>query len=266
MRRAGSKREATDSTCPRDRDRGPCRCRAGPAGLDRGTPVRPARAPGRPRTAPGSGSWPRRPCCWAASSSRSTSMWVPAPGSRWSRPPARSAYDADGVASCWTVRIRIADGGALIWPASPSWCPKARAGGATVQLGERAVVCLREIPGPRPHPGRPAVRSGGRRDGARAATTLLVEDLDLTEPEIRGLPGIIGPGSGDRRREPAWPAGPGRSRATGGPSIRPGWAWHARPLPDVESRPLSARPGRDRLGGRGRRDDSFGRSDLVTRQ
>ena len=56
------------------------------------------------------------------------------------------AYDAGGIASSWTVRARVADGGALIWAAEPFVV----AGGANtlrstvIDLVERAVAYVRE--------------------------------------------------------------------------------------------------------------------------
>ena len=102
------------------------------------------------------------------------------------------AYDAAGAPSSWQVRIRIADGGLLIWHAEPFVVSR----GANVRrsteihLAEHAVACLRESL----VLGRTGETGGAVRSTLSAwhlQRPLLAEDLDLTQPE-RGLPGIIG--------------------------------------------------------------------------
>jgi len=103
------------------------------------------------------------------------------------------AYDAHGVASSWTVRIAVADDGVLIWPGEPfvvSHGANVRRE-TTVDLGHNAVACLRETL---------VLGRSGEIGGAVRSTlwvrqqgrTLLREDLDLTDPAVRSLPGIIG--------------------------------------------------------------------------
>jgi urease accessory protein len=103
------------------------------------------------------------------------------------------AYDAGGIASSWTVRARVADGGALIWAAEPFVV----AGGANtlrstvIDLGSGAVAYVREtvVLGRTGEAGG-AVRS--RLTVTRAAHPVLVEDMDLRDPGTRSLPGILG--------------------------------------------------------------------------
>ena len=103
------------------------------------------------------------------------------------------AYDAAGVASSWTVRARVGDGGSLIWAAEPF----AIAGGANtlrsqaIALGTDAVAYLREtlVLGRTGEVGG-AVRS--RLTVTLGTKPLLVEDLNLGEPGTRSLPGILG--------------------------------------------------------------------------
>ena len=108
------------------------------------------------------------------------------------------AYDADGAKSSWTVSIRVAEGGVLIWPGEPfvvsSGANVARS--STIELGEGAVACIREtlVLGRSGEIGG-AIRSAMsvRHDtGAERRTELLREDLDLTDPPTRGLPGLLG--------------------------------------------------------------------------
>ena len=103
------------------------------------------------------------------------------------------AYDAEGVASSWTVRVRVADGGVLIWAANRSWSPTAPTFRSTViELGAGAVACLREtlVLGRTGETGG-AIRS--RLTVSQGGRPLLVEDLDLRDPGTRSLPGILGP-------------------------------------------------------------------------
>jgi urease accessory protein len=103
------------------------------------------------------------------------------------------AYDAGHVQSSWTVRIRIGDGGVLVWVGEPFVISQ----GAnvrrqtTIDLTERAVACLREtlVLGRTGEIGG-AIRS--RMSVRHAGRQLLAEDLDLTDPEVRQLPGLIG--------------------------------------------------------------------------
>jgi urease accessory protein len=103
------------------------------------------------------------------------------------------AYDANGLASSWTVRIRVADDGLLIWAGEPFVV----AHGANVQrdtsieLGAGSVACLRETL----VLGRTGETGGAIRSTLsvrQCGSELLIEDLDLRDPAIRVLPGLIG--------------------------------------------------------------------------
>jgi len=103
------------------------------------------------------------------------------------------AYDADGAASSWTARIRVADGGVLIWAGEPfvvAHGANVRRSSA-VDLGQDAIVCLREtlVLGRSGETGG-AIRS--RLSARQSGTLLLLEDLDLTEVAVRELPGVLG--------------------------------------------------------------------------
>lgn len=103
------------------------------------------------------------------------------------------AYDAEGVESSWTVRIRVADSGLLIWAGEPFVI----AHGANVrrrtsiELRAGAVALLRETL---------VLGRSGETGGAIRSTLsvrleekeLLIEDLDLTDHGLRELPGLIG--------------------------------------------------------------------------
>jgi urease accessory protein len=109
------------------------------------------------------------------------------------------AYDADGVGSSWTVSIRVADGGVLIWAGEPFVVARGAnvARATTVELGEGAVACIRETL----VLGRSAETGGAIRSTmmvrhpptvAGQPTDLLCETLDLTDPPTRSLPGLLG--------------------------------------------------------------------------
>jgi len=109
------------------------------------------------------------------------------------------AYDADGAPSSWTVTIRVADGGVLIWPGEPFVVSQGAnvTRSTTIDLGVSAVACIRETL----VLGRSAETGGAIRStmtvrrtpgNAEPSTDLLCEDLDLTAPEIRVLPGLLG--------------------------------------------------------------------------
>jgi urease accessory protein len=103
------------------------------------------------------------------------------------------AYDAQGVASRWTVRAQVAEGARLTWAGEPFVI----ADGAdvhrvtTIDLATHATACLRETL---------VFGRVGEQGGALRATTrvlledaeLLVEDLDLAGPDVRRLPGVLG--------------------------------------------------------------------------
>ncbi|MET0966308.1 MAG: urease accessory protein UreD [Nakamurella sp.] len=102
-------------------------------------------------------------------------------------------YDAEGVASSWIVRIRVAEGGRLIWAGEPFVV----ASGANVrretviELGTDAVALLRETL----VLGRTGETGGAISSSMRVThegRLLLWEDLDLTDQELRSLPGVTG--------------------------------------------------------------------------
>ena len=103
------------------------------------------------------------------------------------------AYDANGVPSSWTVRIRVGAGGVLLWAGEPFVVSH----GANVlrrtsiDLADGAVACLREtlVLGRSGETGG-AIRS--RMSVRRSERALLEEDLDLTDLQARQLPGILG--------------------------------------------------------------------------
>ena len=103
------------------------------------------------------------------------------------------AYDAQGVASGWTVRARLGAGARLTWNGEPFVI----ADGADVHrvteldLAPGAVACLRETL----VFGRVGEAGGALRSTSRVRldeTELLIEDLDLTEAAVRTAPGLLG--------------------------------------------------------------------------
>ncbi|MFB6712044.1 MULTISPECIES: urease accessory protein UreD [unclassified Streptomyces] len=118
------------------------------------------------------------------------------PGARLElvEPSGLVAYDHRGGTSTWRARADIAEGGELHWNGKPFVvCDGARvARSMEVALAAGARMLWRDT--------LVLGRSGERGGSVRATTRvtydgqdLLVEDLDLTEPEIRELPGILGP-------------------------------------------------------------------------
>ncbi|MGC5341433.1 urease accessory protein UreD [Streptomyces sp. DT171] len=104
------------------------------------------------------------------------------------------AYDHRGGTSAWRARIDIAEGGELRWDSQPfvisSGASVERSMDVRLARGARMVWRDTLVLG----------RSGERGGGVRATTRasydgdeLLVEDLDLTDPWLRELPGILGP-------------------------------------------------------------------------
>jgi urease accessory protein len=109
------------------------------------------------------------------------------------------AYDADGEGSSWTVGIQVADGGVLIWSGEPFVVSQGAnvTRSTTIDLGVGAVACIRETL----VLGRSAETGGAIRSTIKVRQTpvihepskdLLHEDLDLTDPDIRALPGLLG--------------------------------------------------------------------------
>ncbi|MFJ2418672.1 urease accessory protein UreD [Streptomyces brevispora] len=104
------------------------------------------------------------------------------------------AYDHRGGSARWRARVDIAEGGELTWHGLPFVVST----GADVErvmdarLGSGARMLWRDT--------LVLGRSGERGGRVRATTRvtyegrdLLVEDLDLTDPDMRELPGILGP-------------------------------------------------------------------------
>ncbi|MFE6668001.1 urease accessory protein UreD [Streptomyces sp. NPDC057697] len=118
------------------------------------------------------------------------------PGARLelSEPSGLVAYDHRGGTSSWRARVDIAEGGELHWEARPfvisSGARVARTMEVSLAAGARMLWRDTLVLG----------RSGERGGGVRAMTRatydgreLLVEDLDLMDPDVRELPGILGP-------------------------------------------------------------------------
>ena len=103
------------------------------------------------------------------------------------------AYDADGASSSWTVRIDIAENGALVWAGEPF---VVAAGSnvhrqSIVQLAAGAVACLRDtvVLGRSGEVGGSVVST---LSAHRAGALLLADTLDLSDKRTRELPGIVG--------------------------------------------------------------------------
>ncbi|MFD7619561.1 urease accessory protein UreD [Streptomyces sp. NPDC059802] len=118
------------------------------------------------------------------------------PGARLElvEPSGLVAYDHRGGTSRWRARVDIAEGAELHWDARPFVISTgarversmevALAAGARMLWRDTLVL------------GRSGERGGGVRALTRAmydGCELLVEDLDLMDPEVRELPGILGP-------------------------------------------------------------------------
>jgi urease accessory protein len=110
------------------------------------------------------------------------------------------AYDSGGVPSSWTVTIRVGDGGVLVWAGEPFVVSHGAnvTRSSTIELGDGAVACIRETL----VLGRSAEIGGALRSTMAVRHTpghhqppmdLLREDLDLTNPDTRVLPGLLGP-------------------------------------------------------------------------
>ena len=110
-------------------------------------------------------------------------------------PSGTVAYHARGGRARWSASVRVAEGGCLVWAGAPF----VAAGGADVhrhtaiELAKGAVMLLRETL----VLGR-SEEDGGQLRATLAAThdgrPLLVEDLDLRDPRLRGSPAVLGAG------------------------------------------------------------------------
>ncbi|MFD3508748.1 urease accessory protein UreD [Nocardia sp. NPDC058666] len=108
-------------------------------------------------------------------------------------PSGTVAYNARGGNASWTARVTVACGGVLRWQAAPLVISE----GAdltrciTIDLAEDARAVSSEVV----VLGRSGERGGALRSSQHvtyAAAPLLVEELDLTDPELRSCPGILG--------------------------------------------------------------------------
>ncbi|WP_408907130.1 urease accessory protein UreD [Streptomyces cavernicola] len=104
------------------------------------------------------------------------------------------AYDHRGGRSRWRARVDIAEGGELHWDARPFVvCDGAR---VTRSMDVRLAAGARMLWRDTLVLGRSGERGGTVRATTRATYDgheLLIEDLDLTDPDLRELPGILGP-------------------------------------------------------------------------
>ncbi|WP_031086718.1 urease accessory protein UreD [Streptomyces sp. NRRL WC-3549] len=104
------------------------------------------------------------------------------------------AYDHRGGTSSWRAEVEIAEDGELTWDSQP-FVVSSGAGvtrSMDVSLAPGARMLWRDTL----VLGRSGERGGRIRATTRAVhdgTELLVEDLDLTDPDVRELPGILGP-------------------------------------------------------------------------
>lgn len=118
------------------------------------------------------------------------------PGARLEliEPAGLVAYDHRGGSSRWQARVDIAEGGELLWNGLPfvvsDGADVVRTMDARLATGARMLWRDTLVLG----------RSGERGGRLRATTRvsyegheLLVEDLDLTDPVLRELPGVLGP-------------------------------------------------------------------------
>ncbi|WP_328897079.1 urease accessory protein UreD [Streptomyces sp. NBC_00236] len=118
------------------------------------------------------------------------------PGARLElvEPAGLVAYDHRGGRSRWQARVDIAEGGELLWHGLPfvvsDGADVVRTMDARLAAGARMLWRDTLVLG----------RSGERGGRLRATTRvtyegreLLVEDLDLTDPDLRELPGVLGP-------------------------------------------------------------------------
>lgn len=118
------------------------------------------------------------------------------PGARLElvEPAGLIAYDHRGGRSRWRARVEVAEGGELLWCGQPfvvsSGADVLREMDVVLAAGARMLWRDTLVLG----------RSGERGGSVRAVTRvtyddeeLLVEDLDLTDADVRALPGLLGP-------------------------------------------------------------------------
>ncbi|MYY03671.1 urease accessory protein UreD [Streptomyces sp. ATexAB-D23] len=118
------------------------------------------------------------------------------PGARLElvEPAGLVAYDHRGGSSRWQARVDVAEGGELLW----SGLPFVVSDGADVErdMDVRLAAGARMLWRDTLVLGRSGERGGSVRATTRVTydgRELLVEDLDLTDPGPRELPGILGP-------------------------------------------------------------------------
>ncbi|MFD3701755.1 urease accessory protein UreD [Nocardia sp. NPDC058658] len=108
-------------------------------------------------------------------------------------PSGTVAYNARGGNASWTAQVAVACGGVLRWQAAPLVIAEGAdlTRSLTIDLAENARAVLSEVVvlGRSGEPGG-ALRS--TQHVTYAAAPLLVEELDLTDPELRSCPGILG--------------------------------------------------------------------------
>lgn len=109
-------------------------------------------------------------------------------------PSGTVAYNARGGRATWSARVDVGAGGGLTWRSAPFIV----AGGADVErdldvaLADGAVAALRETVVLGRH-GEAGGRLLSRQRVTLGGAPLLVETLDLRDPGMRTLPGLLGP-------------------------------------------------------------------------
>ena len=109
-------------------------------------------------------------------------------------PSGTVAYHAQGGSARWSVDVRVADGGQLVWRAAPfvvtSGADVRRHTHVDLASDARALISETLVFGRTYEPGGGPLRSTTRVD--HGGRPLLVEDLDLRDTAHRDSPGIMG--------------------------------------------------------------------------